>query len=124
MHLQQVYAFTFTFTWCCITGDVLGPVFSPTSPEPFTVYDLWGTVFMNGEQNMFQMAYNMLMLKYLKLSNQLRSNVRDTILAAICRCESRDVFSLLVYKCMYVFGFLCLYLRLAARRASPEGLTK
>ena len=90
-------------------GDVLGPVFSPTSPKPFTVYDLWGIVFLNGEQNMFQMAYNMLMLKYLKLSNQLRPNVRDTILAAICRCESRDVFSLLVLQmhvCLWIFVFV------------------
>ena len=72
----------------CISGDVLGPVFSRVSPKPFSVYSMWGFVYNGVEQHAFDVAFNVLMLKYLRVSNQLDAHVQRTILTDVNKCEA------------------------------------
>ena len=61
---------------------------------------MWGFVYNGVEQHAFDVAFNVLMLKYLRVSNQLDAHVQRTILTDVNKCEAK----LCVRTCTYVEG--------------------
>ena len=59
-----------------IVGDVVGPALSTMYPHGTTFNCLyWDRPYYSGESSLFNLAYNMHMLKYLRFTNQLTNEV-------------------------------------------------
>ena len=68
-----------------IAGDIVGPVLSRTNPSLFSARGFWGRGPTILDPYMFRITYNVLMLKYLRLTNQLESDVLQASLSAMRR---------------------------------------
>ena len=82
---ERLYVPGSQFARINIAGDIVGPVLSRTNPSLFSARGFWGRGPTILDPYMFRITYNVLMLKYLRLTNQLESDVLQASLIAMRR---------------------------------------